>query len=199
MPSTSIPRYDAPRIPRIGALRHALMSSPANSIGGGVKRRGGTDLIETAVPFKCWVQDQTFPYVALRQLSLYRPLLWRLRIPKPFGEGVDENETRYVFGIGARIKPDDQTAIRVPDKHAGPASPAAFPGSSRASVVALPRSVEAPSPRQTSAPPHSRRGEFRAAPAIRPSACRASLRIRRRRARRGARWRACRQSGRWRC
>jgi len=42
---------------------------------------------------------------------LYRPLLGRLRIPKPFGESVNEDETRDVFGISARIKPDDQTAI----------------------------------------------------------------------------------------
>src|SRR5262245_55797535 len=61
---------------------------------------GGT---ERAGPTGCY---------ALHQLSVYRPLLRRLRIAKPFGEGVDENETGYVFGIGARIKPDDQSPAR---------------------------------------------------------------------------------------
>jgi hypothetical protein len=50
----------------------------------------------------------------------------RLRIPKPFGESIDEDETGYILGIGARIKPDDQTAIRVPDK----CRPSALVGSS---------------------------------------------------------------------
>jgi hypothetical protein len=87
------------------------------------QRRGSTNLVEAAIridPFKGWVQTQAFPYVALHELPLYRPLLRRLRIPKPFGKGVDENETRHVVGIGARKKPDDQTAIGVPDKHVGP-------------------------------------------------------------------------------
>ena len=55
--------------------------------------RGGAYLIEAAVrvdPFKGWILDQTFPYLALHQLSLYRPLLRRLRIAKPFGESIDE-------------------------------------------------------------------------------------------------------------
>jgi hypothetical protein len=38
---------------------------------------------------------------------------------KPFGKSVDEDETAHVLRIGARIKPGDQTAIRVPDKYVG--------------------------------------------------------------------------------
>src|SRR5262249_7692480 len=90
--------------------------------GQRTQRRGGADLVETGVrvvPFKCRVRDQTFPYLALHQLSLYRPLFRRLRISKPFGEGVDENETRYVVGKSTRIKPDYQTPIRMADKYTG--------------------------------------------------------------------------------
>jgi len=60
------------------------------------------------------------PYFALHQLSLYRPLVRCLCIPKPFGESVDKDETAHVFGIRTRIKPGDQTAIRVPNKYNGP-------------------------------------------------------------------------------
>jgi hypothetical protein len=50
---------------------------------------------------------------------LGRPLRGRLRILKPFGESIDEDETGYVVGIGAGIKPDDQAAIGVADQHIG--------------------------------------------------------------------------------
>ena len=85
--------------------------------GRGRSSRGGAHLVEAAVrvvPFKGWIQDQAFPYFAFHQLSLYRPLLRRLCIAKPFGESVDEDKTGYVFGIGARIKPDDQTTDECP-------------------------------------------------------------------------------------
>src|SRR5206468_9187181 len=48
------------------------------------------------------------------------PLFRCLCIPKPFAESVDEHETGYILGVGAGIKSDDQTAIRVPDKDIGP-------------------------------------------------------------------------------
>jgi opacity protein-like surface antigen len=85
--------------------------------------RSGANLVEAAVrvdSFKSWVQSQTFAYVTLDQLPLYRPLFRRLCITKPFAESVDEDETGYVFGLGARIKPDNQTAIGVPHKHIRP-------------------------------------------------------------------------------
>lgn len=43
----------------------------------------------------------------------------RLSILKPYGESVHEHETGYVVGIGARIKPANQTTIRMGDKHVG--------------------------------------------------------------------------------
>ena len=42
-------------------------------------------MVEAAVyvdPFKSGIQDRALSYVALSQLSLYRPLLWRHRILK---------------------------------------------------------------------------------------------------------------------
>ena len=51
------------------------------------------------------------------QDSLHRPLLRRLRILKPLGEGVDEYETGYILRVDARIQPDDQAAIGMSDKH----------------------------------------------------------------------------------
>jgi hypothetical protein len=47
-------------------------------------------------------------------------MLGCLGIPKPFAERVDEDQTGYVFGIGARIKPDHQAAVRLSDKHIRP-------------------------------------------------------------------------------
>src|SRR5205823_10210617 len=55
-----------------------------------------------------------------------RPRLRRLRILKPFGESVDEHETGYIVRVGAGIKSADQTAVRMGDKHVGPASSAAL-------------------------------------------------------------------------
>jgi hypothetical protein len=81
---------------------------------------GGADLVEAAVrvvPFQVWVQGQALPYLAFHQDSLHRPLLRRLRIPKPLGEGVDEYETGHILRVDARIQPDDQAAIGMPDKH----------------------------------------------------------------------------------
>ena len=85
--------------------------------------RGGAHLIKAAIDvdrFKGRVLGQTFPDVAFNQLSLYRPLLRRLRVRKPFGESVDEHETGYVVRIGAGIKPADQTAVGMGDEHVGP-------------------------------------------------------------------------------
>jgi hypothetical protein len=59
------------------------------------QRRRGAHLIEAAIDvdrFKGRVLGNAFPHVAFNQLSLYRPLLGRLRIPEPFGERVDEHE-----------------------------------------------------------------------------------------------------------
>jgi hypothetical protein len=84
--------------------------------------RGGGRLVEAAVgidPFEGWVQGQTFAYVALHQDFVNRPLLRRLRVPKPVGKGVDEDETGHAFGIGPRIESGDQAAIGMPDKHVG--------------------------------------------------------------------------------
>ena len=79
-------------------------------------------MVKTAVhvdPFKSRVQDHAFRYFAFDQLSLYCPLVRCLCIPKRFAESVHKHETGYFFGVGACIKPADQTAIRVPDKHIG--------------------------------------------------------------------------------
>jgi hypothetical protein len=58
--------------------------------------RDGAHLVKAAINvdrFKGWVLAHPFPNVAFNQLSLYRPLLRRLRILKPFGESVDEHQT----------------------------------------------------------------------------------------------------------
>ena len=85
--------------------------------------RSSVGLVKAAVrvdPFKGQIQDQAFPYIALNQLSLHRPLFGCFRISKSLGECADEHETARVSGIVARIKPGDQTAIRVADKHVRP-------------------------------------------------------------------------------
>ena len=53
-------------------------------------------------PFKGRVQGEAFRHVAVDQASPDRPLFGRLRIPKSFGEGVDEDETGRVFAAAER-------------------------------------------------------------------------------------------------
>ena len=65
-----------------------------------MQRRRGADLVEAAVgvdPFEGRVQGEALPYVALDQLSLYRPLFRRLGIAKPFAQSIDEDEAGHLL------------------------------------------------------------------------------------------------------
>ena len=106
LPSSIIDGICGPRVGQQtkrtgGAGEVARQSGPGRSCGPGRSFQGlGT--------------RPGFPGRRPQSAFVVSPTVRRLCIPKAFSESIDEDETGYVFGIGARIEPDDQAAIQCP-------------------------------------------------------------------------------------
>jgi len=89
--------------------------------GQWAQRSGGADLFEAALrilPFYVFVLGKFFLCWFIQRLP-QRPLFRRHPCLQFLREGIDEDKTGHVLGVGHRVEPDDQAAVGVPDKHVG--------------------------------------------------------------------------------